>query len=144
MRDEFEERPRRRPSRPPEDGEIEERPRRPARRNEEEYSDRPLSRRPPRDDEEDDEPERRPRKKKRRQRYADCPHCDCPGRADRVTFTWWGGLIGPALLTHVRCRECGWCYNGKTGSDNLVNIFLYVVIPLAVLAAVVVVVALTR
>jgi hypothetical protein len=88
MREEFEERPRRRPSRPPDDDDIEERP-------------RPRAR----DDEEDDEYERRPRKKKRRQRYVDCPHCDSPGRADRVAFTWWGGFIGPALLTHVRCRD---------------------------------------
>jgi hypothetical protein len=145
MRDEYEERPRRRPARPPEDEGIEEHPRRrPARREDAEYSERPLRRRPPRDEDEDDDRESRPRKKKRRARFAECPHCGCPGRADRVSFTWWGGMVGPILLSHVRCRECGWCYNGKTGSDNRLNILLYIVIPLVVLVVAAVVVTLNR
>jgi hypothetical protein len=146
MRDEFEDRSRRRSSRPPDDEDLDERPRRrPARRDNEEYADRPLRRRPPReDDDEDDDREVRPRKKKRKKRFAECPHCGCPGHADRVSFTWWGGVLGPALLCHVRCRECGYCYNGKTGSDNMVNIFLYVVIPLGILGAVVLFVTLLR
>ena len=84
--------------------------RRPRRRREKEY----------------DEDERRPRR--RHGKFADCPHCGCPGFADRISFTWWGGVVGPAMFTHVRCRECGSCYNGKTGSDNTTAIVIYTVV----------------
>jgi hypothetical protein len=67
------------------------------------------------------------RPRRRHGRFADCPHCGCPGFADRVSFTWWGGVVGPAMFTHVRCRECGSCYNGKTGSDNTTAIVIYTV-----------------
>jgi hypothetical protein len=135
MADEYEDRSRRRPARR-DNQDFSERPqRRPPREQEDEAEEeRPRRRRPRYEDDEEDERERRPRKKKRRKRFADCPHCDCRGDADRVTFTWWGGFVGPALLSHVRCRECGYCYNGKTGSDNVLNIILYISIPLAVLA----------
>ena len=43
-------------------------------------------------------------------------------------FTWWGGLIGPKLLTHVKCLACGKQYNGKTGKDNTNGIIIYCVI----------------
>jgi hypothetical protein len=80
------------------------------------------------DDFEDDEPRRRPRREIRRGKYADCPHCGNPGDATRVGFTWWGGLIGPALLCHVRCRECGTCYNGRSGNYNTVGITIYTLV----------------
>jgi DNA-directed RNA polymerase subunit RPC12/RpoP len=57
--------------------------------------------------------------------YATCPHCGSPGGADRVTFTWWGGLLGPALFNHVRCRRCQNCYNGRTGQPNTTAIAVY-------------------
>jgi phage FluMu protein Com len=84
----------------------------------------------PEDEEEDDEEyERRRRKRKKRKRrqgaYADCPNCNSPGNAQRVAFTWWGGLVGPAILTHVRCNDCGTCYNGRTGKSNNVAIAIY-------------------
>jgi hypothetical protein len=81
------------------------------------------------EEEEEDEP--RPRKRrKRRSRgrkgdWADCPHCDAPGRASRVGFTWWGGALGPWMFSHVRCHECGTCYNGRTGKSNDVPILIY-------------------
>src|SRR5947209_6924685 len=43
-----------------------------------------------------------------------CPKCGDP-RSKQVAFTWWGGLIGPRLLSHVKCLTCGTAYNGKTG-----------------------------
>jgi hypothetical protein len=92
----------------------------------------------------EDDRESRPRKKKRRKRFVDCPHCGSPGRAERVSFTWWGSTLGPALLCHVRCRDCGWCYNGRTGSDNRLNILLYIVTPILILVAAVVIVVLRR
>ena len=42
-----------------------------------------------------------------------------------MQFTWWGGLIGSRVLTHVKCRACGKQCNGKTGKDNTTNIVIY-------------------
>lgn len=47
-----------------------------------------------------------------------------------MSFTWWGGILGPKLLTHVKCPECGHKYNGKTGRDNTTGIVIYSVIVL--------------
>src|SRR5262249_458952 len=37
---------------------------------------------------------------------------------------------GPAMFTHVRCRDCGYCYNGKTGGSNLIPAVIFVAVPL--------------
>lgn len=63
--------------------------------------------------------------------YAPCPKCSCT-RAKKAGFTWWGGYVGPKLLTHVKCEECGTAYNGKTGQSNARAIFIYNVIGLIV------------
>lgn len=64
--------------------------------------------------------------------FAACPQCG--GRAaERMKFTWWGGVLGPKLLTHVKCPSCNTKYNGKTGKDNTQNIVIYSVVA-AVLA----------
>lgn len=87
---------------------------------------------------EEEEEERRPRrskpKKRRRARgaYADCPNCGCPGHAERVFYTLWGGFIGPILLNHVRCSKCGTAYNGSSGKYNTVGIVLWITIPMAI------------
>lgn len=57
-----------------------------------------------------------------------------------MKFTWWGGLLGPKLLTHVKCRACGKQYNGKTGKDNTTNIVIYFIVVGAVCLGLVVVV----
>lgn len=59
--------------------------------------------------------------------YAPCPKCNQAG-ADQLRFTWWGGLLGPKILTHVKCRACGHKFNGKTGKDNTTGIIIYSVI----------------
>jgi uncharacterized protein (DUF983 family) len=59
--------------------------------------------------------------------YAPCPRCG-QSTADRVSYTLWGGFIGPKMFTHVKCSSCGKKYNGKTGKDNLINILLYTVV----------------
>lgn len=59
--------------------------------------------------------------------YAPCPFCRAAS-ADKVSFTWWGGIIGPRILNHVKCRSCGKGFNGKTGADNKNGIIIYCVI----------------
>jgi ribosomal protein S27E len=86
-------------------------------------------------DEEDEEQERRPRQ--RHQSLKPCPRCGAGG-PERVTWTPWGSFYGPALFTHVRCRECGYGYNGKTGGSNLVPAIFMVAIPAILIIAIVV------
>jgi hypothetical protein len=64
-------------------------------------------------------------------KYAPCPECECR-YADKVGFTWWGGILGPALFTHVRCQDCGTCYNGKTGKSNNTAIAIYLIVSVVI------------
>jgi hypothetical protein len=67
--------------------------------------------------------------------YKPCPRCQAHG-ARRVTFTFWGSFYGPALLSHVRCPECGYGYNGKTGRSNLIPAIIFVSVPALLIAAI--------
>jgi uncharacterized Zn finger protein len=58
--------------------------------------------------------------------YAPCPKCS-QSVARKVSFTWWGGVIGPKLLSHVKCGACGTGYNGKSGKDNTTNVIIYAI-----------------
>lgn len=58
--------------------------------------------------------------------YVNCPKCGADG-AQLAKFTWWGGAIGPRVLTHVKCVSCGNKYNGKTGGDNVAGIVIYTI-----------------
>jgi hypothetical protein len=106
----------------------------------------PRRARAARDDKDEDYlPRRRSRRLVRGhgQRYADCPFCGCPGYADKVSFTWWGGILGPSLFNHVQCQDCGRCYNGRSGKDNTVAITIYVCCGFAVVALIGLVIALS-
>jgi hypothetical protein len=59
--------------------------------------------------------------------YAACPNCG-QSNAKKVSYTWWGGALGPALFTHVKCENCGTQYNGKTGKSNQQSIVIYNVV----------------
>ncbi len=52
----------------------------------------------------------------------------------RPGYTWWGGAIGPRLLSHVKCQGCGKGYNGKTGASNTMAIVLYQVVAFVIAA----------
>jgi hypothetical protein len=56
--------------------------------------------------------------------FANCPKCGTSA-AERVKFTWWGGVLGPKLLNHVKCSSCGTRYNGKSGKSNGTGIAIY-------------------
>ena len=59
-----------------------------------------------------------------------------------MSFTWWGGIIGPRVLTHVKCPGCGYGYNGKSGKDNTTGIVIYsIIVGIVVLGFVVILIA---
>jgi uncharacterized protein (DUF983 family) len=93
----------------------------PLRRPRDDYDDRP--RRRPRDDD-DDRPRRRPLA---RGEWADCPQCGA-NEATRVHWTFWGGMIGPAIINTVRCGRCSTSYNGVHGDYNTSRIAIYMVV----------------
>ncbi len=53
-----------------------------------------------------------------------CPACGSRG-SNKVSWTWWGGILGPRMCNHVRCNQCGTAYNGKTGNYNTTAIAVY-------------------
>lgn len=59
--------------------------------------------------------------------FAPCPQCQASA-ANRLNFTWWGGALGPKMLNHVKCGNCGAKYNGKTGGSNTGGILVYTVV----------------
>jgi hypothetical protein len=59
--------------------------------------------------------------------YAPCPKC-ANTIAKKVGFTWWGGVLGPSLLSHVKCQRCGTAYNGKSGRSNTTGIVVYTLV----------------
>jgi hypothetical protein len=58
---------------------------------------------------------------------APCPKCKQTG-AVPVGLTWWGGMLGPRLLNHVRCQGCNTTFNGKSGLSNQNRITIYVIV----------------
>ncbi len=72
--------------------------------------------------------------------FVACPNC---GSSDvkRVGYTWWGGALGPRLLNHVKCSNCGTTYNGKTGKSNTTAIVVYSVVIVIVVIVIIMLVA---
>jgi hypothetical protein len=59
--------------------------------------------------------------------FKPCPQCQAQN-ATRVGYSWWGGVLGPRLLTHVKCGSCSTTFNGKTGQSNNTAIAIYSVV----------------
>ena len=59
--------------------------------------------------------------------YAVCPKCGSTN-AKKVSFTWWGGALGPALFSLVKCNSCGTEYNGKTGRPARNSMLIYLAV----------------
>ena len=72
-----------------------------------------------------------------------CPKCSSP-QSQKVGFTWWGGLVGPRILSHVKCLQCGTGYNGKTGKSNDTAIAIYLVAGVLLGVAIVVLFAMAK
>ena len=64
--------------------------------------------------------------------YKPCPKCGATG-AERVNWTPWGSFFGPALFHHVRCPQCGYAYNGKTGKSNIIPVVVFIAVPLVLI-----------
>jgi DNA-directed RNA polymerase subunit M/transcription elongation factor TFIIS len=62
-------------------------------------------------------------------KYKPCPRCGATG-ARKVKWTPWGSFYGPRMFTHVRCPECDYAYNGRTGGSNLIPAIIFVTVPL--------------
>ena len=56
-----------------------------------------------------------------------CPNCGST-YATKQGYTFWGGMLGPAIFHSVKCNNCGTAYNGKTGKSNTTAIVIYVVV----------------
>jgi hypothetical protein len=48
--------------------------------------------------------------------YVPCPRCRS-SNVSPVNFNWWGGALGPRLLSLVKCNQCQLQYKGKTGGS---------------------------
>jgi rubredoxin len=56
-----------------------------------------------------------------------CPSCG--GRdAEKVTFSWWGGMLGPRMIKQVRCRQCRSTFRGDSGKPDTGFIVGYVIV----------------
>lgn len=56
--------------------------------------------------------------------WRSCPQCGSPA-THKPSFTWWGGLLGPALFKHRVCSSCSLGYNERTGKSNATAIGIY-------------------
>jgi hypothetical protein len=71
---------------------------------------------------------------------APCPACGCP-YASKISFTWWGGVLGPRIFNHVKCNQCKTTFNSKTGKSNNTAIAIYLSVSFVVAIVVVAMVA---
>jgi len=56
-----------------------------------------------------------------------CPKCSSES-IKRVKWTWWGGVLGPALINSTKCESCGHTFNGNTGKSNTTAIVVYSIV----------------
>ncbi len=62
-----------------------------------------------------------------------CPKCGASS-ASKVSFTWWGGALGPRLFHVMRCQKCRAQFNGRTGASLGKVIVVYQLSALALAA----------
>ena len=55
-----------------------------------------------------------------------------------MSFTWWGGIVGPKILSHVKCADCNKEFNGKSGKDNTTGIIIYSIVALIIIGGLIV------
>jgi transposase-like protein len=67
--------------------------------------------------------------------FEPCPFCQHDA-AQPVRFTHWGGIIGPRLMSLVKCKSCGKQFNGRSGTRVEKAIKVYTWVAMATLAIV--------
>lgn len=102
-----------------EDDDEDDRPRSRKRRREDDDDEeddrrRSAARRRARDDDDDEDDEDDYDDRPRGPRRGQCPKCGNP-RSTKVSYTWWGGILGPAMFSMVQCTRCRTQYNKNTG-----------------------------
>jgi len=73
-----------------------------------------------------------PYAQKPKRKYANvvqCPRCGSPF-VDEVRYAWWGGVLGPSMLSLMKCPNCKLQFSGKTLQDAKNGIIIYNVIAL--------------
>lgn len=60
-----------------------------------------------------------------------CPKCGSEF-TEPVKYTWWGGMLGPKILHHTKCNECGYRFNSKTRQSNKTGIIIYTIVSFAI------------
>ena len=58
---------------------------------------------------------------------SECPRCH-DHNVTKPTFTWWGGVLGPKIIDHVKCARCGFAFNPRTGQPITSAIVIYCVV----------------
>lgn len=63
-----------------------------------------------------------------------CPQCG-QAAGKRIRYSWWGGALGPAMISLTKCQACGYQFNAKTGKSvkNAIIGYQLVVFALCVL-----------
>gem|GEM_PF-1615174 len=56
-----------------------------------------------------------------------CPRCG-ENEIKPVAYTWWGGALGPKMLSQVYCLHCKAQFNAKTGQYNTLGIVIYLAV----------------
>lgn len=60
-----------------------------------------------------------------------CPKCNSANVVP-VKFTWWGGVLGPRMMHHTKCKDCSYTFNRKTRQSNTKNIIVYSVVVIVI------------
>ena len=66
-----------------------------------------------------------------------CPACQSDAAPKAVRMSWWGGAVGPKLLSHVECAGCHTRYNATTGRSNNRAIATYLAVTLVLSAGII-------
>lgn len=64
-----------------------------------------------------------------------CPKCKSSS-LKKVKYTWWGGIIIPAIINITKCEQCGKTFNGNTGKSNAAAIVFLIIVLSAIVFAV--------
>lgn len=65
-----------------------------------------------------------------------CPQCGSEA-STKVSYTWWGGVLGPRMMNLVKCAQCRCQFNSKTGQSARNAILIYNVVAILLMGVIV-------